>query len=121
MLRLVVRQDIHGLLRDVEATSGVINGEHVDCLARWGVGDAVACAALQSTSLAMTKHAKERGPYHWAVPPTNALVAANVGVVWNVSLRLPTLPRDQTIDAVGARHGSQGTALVIVAGVIGDC
>jgi hypothetical protein len=95
----------------------VVDRKNVDSLAV--VCDAVTGAALISVSHA--EHWQSTFAYLRAVPSSDALVSANVGVVGDGALVLPAILGDEAVRAIGAGYGGEGAVLVIIAGVVGDC
>lgn len=101
LLRLAVGQVVHGIQGNVEAGTGVVDGQDVDGLA--GVVELPAGAAAGR------------------VPAGDGLGTANVGEFGDVALLVPALSRDETVGAVGAGDDGERAVAVVVARVEGDC
>jgi hypothetical protein len=95
----------------------VVDRKNVDSLAV--VCDAVAGAALKQPLVVLVNGSG--CAYLVAVPSGDALVSANVGVAGNLALVLPAVLGDEAVCAIRAGYGGEGSVLVIVAGVVGDC
>lgn len=96
---LAVCEGVQGIETNVEASSGVVDGEDVDLLAL--VLEAVAATAVG------------RVPALDDVDTTDVLGR-------DAALSLPAVLGDETVLAVGARDGGHGAGLVIVASVVRD-
>ena len=55
------------------------------------------------------------------VPTSNGIAAAEVREAFVVALDGPPVASCETVDAVGAGDDGEGTLVVVVAGVVGDC
>lgn len=91
---------VHGLLGDVEALGGVVDGEDVDLLAL--VLEAVADAALGR------------------VPAGDGGGAADVGEALDLTEGVPAVLGDEAVRAIGAGQLREGAGGDVVAGVVGD-
>lgn len=100
--RLIIRQLIHRLLRNIQPLRHMVDGQDENLLPRLRVLDLIALAARRR------------------IPAGNVAAAANVGEARDFALGFPTVAGDEAVGTVGAGDGGERAGAVGVAVVVGE-
>lgn len=115
---LAVRQVVHGVQGDVEASCGMINSKDVDRLAI--VAELPASSALETMS-GTANYSGMHVTYLGRVPARNGGGGTDVGELGNSTLCLPAVASNEAVGTVGARDSGHSSAANIVTSVISNC